>query len=593
MNFPSILFFYKINSYYSDIRLAFLCNYYFKLHNILFTNLYIRIYRYNLTKLQINNTKMNIQEKYKKIDRDLFSDKIKKKKRSFTKRKINTEMVDNNKRNFSYSFSSFYSSNENKYPLDNKREYNKNRSRKKKHYVYINKFKDCGNQYNFDPFYPGTTYKLSEYNFYRTKKIKKKTIVMPKPKLDLSIFDPRLGDANFKYFNNYLFNLLLEVYNNKETNKKEFLSALKSNNLFFFNFLRFLKRRISYIKIVVLNFKKVLRNYIYKLNLFNHSLSLDKESLSIFLSYLKLKSSFFFKLYLKLVSNYNIAFSRLEKANNVFFTYVEIYNSLLSFLKKKHTLLTSKKKKKSNSKDYFKRVNRAEKLHSILTNLHANTMRYFNVREMHKWEKKRSKSNIYITMNQYITLYRSLFKYYFLKDHFENNAIIYIKATATNVYLYFIYGNKLLFKKSCGELSDVKKKERRFWRNIYPLVESFLPFLVQMKSKYRFPFVSLYLNGSSSLCTPLISRMRKHNKKFRRIVYFLFNEMDFFYNKTLEIKDKYRNRYNFYPVYRLKFYSILDGFNRLSKIFFAVNKVKDITSWPYNGCKKKKKKNVR
>ena len=79
MNFPSILFFYKINSYYSDIRFAFLCDYYFKLHNILFTNLYIRIYRYKLTKLQKNNTKMNIQEKYKKIDRDLFSDKIKKK----------------------------------------------------------------------------------------------------------------------------------------------------------------------------------------------------------------------------------------------------------------------------------------------------------------------------------------------------------------------------------------------------------------------------------------------------------------------------------------------------------------------------------
>lgn len=196
-------------------------------------------------------------------------------------------------------------------------------------------------------------------------------------------------------------------------------------------------------------------------------------------------------------------------------------------------------------------------------------------------------------MNKYVTLYRSLFKYEYLNNHFSNNAIIYIKATATNVYLYFLYNNKLLFKKSCGELPDVKKKERRFWRNIYPLVESLLPFIVQMKSKYKFPFVSLYLNGSSSLCTPLISRIRKHNKKFRRIIYFLFNEMDFFYNKTLEIKDKYRNRYNFYPVYRLKYYSILDGFNRLSKIFFAVNKVKDITSWPYNGCKKKKKKNVR
>lgn len=594
MNFPSILFFYKINSFYSDIRLAFLCDYYFKLHNILFTNLYIRIYRYKLTKLQKKNTKMNIQEKYQKIDRDLFSDKIKKKKRSFVKRKVNVENLDNiSKRNFSYSFYSLYSFNENRVITDNKKEYNKQRSRKKKNYVYVNKFKDCGNQYNFDPFYPGTTYKLSEYNFYRTKKIKKRTIVLPKPKLDLSIFDSRLGDANFKYFNNYLFNLLLEVYNNKDTNKRDFLSALKNNNLFFFNFLRFLKRRISYIKIIILNFKKVLRNYIYKLNLFNQSFIMDKESLSLFLSYLKLKNSFFFKLYFKLVNNYNIAFSRLEKANDILSIYTEIYNSLLSSLKKKYNALASKKKKKSNTKDYFKRVKRAEKLHSILTNLHASTMRYFKVKDMYKWERKKSKSNIYITMNQYITLYRSLFKYYFLKDHFTNNAIIYIKATATNVYLYFIYGNKLLFKKSCGELPDVKKKERRFWRNIYPLVESFLPFLVQMKAKYKFPFVSLYLNGSSSLCTPLISRMRKHNKKFRRIIYFLFNEMDFFYYKTLEIKEKYENRYNFYPVYRLKYYSILDGFNRLSKIFFAINKVKDITSWPYNGCKKKKKKNVR
>ena len=156
------------------------------------------------------------------------------------------DTVDNSKRSFSYSFYSFYSFNENKSVLDNKKEYNRNRSRKKKHYVYINKFKDCGNQYNFDPFYPGTTYKLSEYNFYRTKKIKKKNIFIPKPKVDLSTFDPRLGEANFKYFNNYLFNLLLEIYNNKETNKKDFLTALKNNNLFFSNFLRFLKMANDY-----------------------------------------------------------------------------------------------------------------------------------------------------------------------------------------------------------------------------------------------------------------------------------------------------------------------------------------------------------
>lgn len=594
MNFPNILFFYKINSLYSDIRFSFLCNCYFKLHYVLFTNLYIRIYRYKLTKLQKKNIKMNIQEKYQKIDRDLYSDKIKKKKRVFTKRTMNVGSTESKKKDFSYSFNLLNSLNEDSAVFENKKEYNKHqRPKKKKKYVYINKFKDCGNQYNFDPFYPGSTYKLSEYNFYRTKKIKKKNIILPKQKVDFSIFDPRLGDANFKYFNNYLLNLLLEVYNNKDTNRKDFLSALKNNNLFVLNCLRHFKRKISYARVIISNLEDVLFTYIYKLNLFNQSFALNDDELLYFISYLKLKSSFFFKLYTKLLHNYNIIFSRLEKANNVLAIYTDIYNSLFAFLKKKHSVVINKKKKKKNKGDYFKYVKRAERLHSILTNLHARTMRCFKVQDMYKWEKRKSKINVHISINQYVTLYRSLFKYYFFKDHFTNNAIIYIKATSTNVYLYFIYNNKLLFKKSCGELPDIKKKERRFWRNIYPLVESFLPFLVQMKSKYRFPFVSLYLNGSSSLCTPLISRMRKHNKKFRRIVYFLLNEIEFFYDKSLEIKEKFQNRYIFYPVYRLKYYSILDGFNRLSKIYFAINKVKDITSWPYNGCKKKKKKNVR
>lgn len=588
MNFPNISFFYKINSFYSDIRLSFLCDYYFKLHNILFTNLYIRIYRYKLTKIEKKKIKINSQEKYKKIDRDLFLDKIKKKKRGFLKRKLNMVVTEEIKRNY-YSNLFLLISNENK----NVKKDSYKRSKKKKNYVYVNKFKDCGNQYNFDPFYPGTTFRLNDYNFYRTKKLKKRTAVVQKQKIDFSIFDSRLSDANFKYFNNYLFNLLLEVYNNKNTDKKLFLSMLKNSTLFFSNFLRFLKRKITYIRLINSNFRKLLRSYIYKLNLINQSFFFETDKLPVLLSYLKSKNSSFFKLYTKLVNNYITAKDKIESSSTLLSLYTNIYNSLFTSLKKKYNTAVSYKKQKSNISNHFKKVNRAEKQHHTITNLFANSMRFFNVKDINKWEKKKMKNNIYITMNKYVTLYRSLFKYEYLNNHFSNNAIIYIKATATNVYLYFLYNNKLLFKKSCGELPDVKKKERRFWRNIYPLVESLLPFIVQMKSKYKFPFVSLYLNGSSSLCTPLISRIRKHNKKFRRIIYFLFNEMDFFYNKTLEIKDKYRNRYNFYPVYRLKYYSILDGFNRLSKIFFAVNKVKDITSWPYNGCKKKKKKNVR
>jgi hypothetical protein len=135
----------------------------------------------------------------------------------------------------------------------------------------------------------------------------------------------------------------------------------------------------------------------------------------------------------------------------------------------------------------------------------------------------------------------------------------------------------------------LKKKDRRFWRNVFPLVESLLPLLVKMKLKYRFPVVSLYINGTSSLCSPLITRLRKHNRKFRRMLNFLNNEMDFFWDKTESLITKFNEQYILFPIYRLKLYSIYDGFNKISKILFAINKIKDITSWPYNGCKTKKK----
>lgn len=596
MNFPSISFFFKIETFYTNYRLIFLRNYYFKLHNILFTNLYIRIYRYKLIRLEKKKKKkVNIQNKYKKINRDLFSDKIKKKKRGFFRRKINMTADPVNKkikRHYSTTNNLFVAYNENK---SNKKNwtYSKQRSRKKRTYVYVNKFKDCGNQYNFDPFYPHSTYKLNDFNFYRTKRIKKKPFIAPKKKIDLSIFDSRLANINFKFFNNYIFSLLLQVYKNQKLKKNNFLFVLKNNVAFFYNFLRFLKKRIFHIKMMILNLKKLLRSFIYKLNLFSSSLKVNRNDLIPFLSYLKSRNIYFFKLYSKLIRIYNRSKAKLDSLFTIYNKYLNYYSSFLASFKKKYTNITKMQSNKTKIISHFKKVNEYEKLHTTVLSKFADKMRFFKIKNMHKWERKKTRNNVYISMNKYITLYRSLFKFNYLNKHASNKAIIYIKATLTNVFIYFIYNNKLLYKKSCGELRDVKKKERRFWRNIYPLVEKMLPFLVKMKAKYKFPFVSLYLNGSSSLCTPLISRIRKHNKKFRRIIYFLFNEMDFFYNKTLEIKDKYRNHYKFYPIYRLKLYSILDGFNRLSKIFFAINKVKDITSWPYNGCKRKRKKNVR
>lgn len=594
MNFPSLSFFHKIRTFYCKYKLIFLQNYYFKLHNILFTNLYIRIYRFKLILLDKKNKKLTQQSKYKKINRDLFLDKIKNKKKAFFKRKVNMADTIDKKIIRSYSTTLFFSYAN--YDTKNTRKdwnLNKQKMRKKKNYVFVNKFKDCGNQYNFDPFHPATTYRLNEFNFYRTKKTKKKNINVIKKTVDLSIFDPRLTNINFKYFNNYVFSLLLDVYKNQKSKKTNFLFVLKNNILFFYNFLLFLKKRISYIKLILSDLKKALRSFILKLNLLSQFLSVDSNNLLMRLSYLKIKNTIFFNLYIKLTNLYTSYKSKYDFFFITYSKYLHSYNSLYVSFKKKYSSLKYAQQKKTQIVSHFKNVNTYERIHANITSSFANGMRFFNLNNTHKWEKKSNKNNVYIHLNKYITLYRSLFKYGYLNKNYLNQAIVYIKATTTNVFLYFIYNNKLLYKKSCGELPDVKKKERRFWRNVYPLVEALLPFLVQMKLKYKFPFVSLYLNGSDSLCTPLISRIRKHNKKFRRIVYFLFNEFNFFNEKTFELKDRYRKSYVFFPVYRLKLYSILDGFNRLSKLFFAINKVKDITSWPYNGCKRKRKKNVR
>lgn len=555
MNFPNISFFFRLNSYYKKIRFIYLYNYYYKLHNILFTNLYIRIYRYKLIQLEKKKNKFIFEHKKNKF-----------KGRKITSLNIRT-----------YFSSSILFSNNN---IKKEWSYNKQKTKKKKRYIYINKFKDCGNQYNFDPFHPSSTHYLSNYNFYRTKK---KDKVVKKEIVTLSSFDTRLNNVNFKYFNNYLFSLILDIYKNQKT-KNSFLLFLKKNSFFCYNFLLFLKKRIVQLRIIIQDIKKTLTTLLSKLNIFLQMLQLNDDD-----SLLLIKKKFnlflfdtFYILIEQKINKYNHFFNCLD-------LYKSVYFSLFDLLKKQYILLKKKQQERLQLQAHFRDVNRHELLLSNLVGKYARTLSNFNIKNINRWEKKNLKNSIYINLFQYITIYRSMFKYKLLNNLYSNGAILYIKSTISNVYLYFIYKNKVLLKKTCGELVDIKKKERRFWRNIYPLVESLLPALVEAKQKYKFPFISLYMNGSSSLCTPLLSRMRKYNKRFRRLIYFLSNELSFFQDKTSELKERFKCNYVFFPIYRLKLFSIFDGFNRLSKIFFAINKVRDMTSWPYNGCKKKKK----
>lgn len=556
MDFPLISFFYNSLNYYKQLRLYFILNNYFKLHNILFTNLYIRLYRKRLLKIEDKNIRF-------------FSNRL--------KRKNDKSLV---VRYFMYNIYLFLRF-ESKNKVWNKR---------KKKYIYINKFKDCGNQYNFDPFYPMTTYLLSEFNLQRTNRLN--FDVTKKKIVNLSFFDKRLGVVNFKFFNSYIFSLILSVY--KKTNKKEFLYALRHNNLFFYNFLLFIKKRIQLFRYLLLELKKKLQCFFFIFNTFDLNMEND-----IFFNYIRYKNPLLISDYERIVKNVKLEREKYVHYYGLYSKYKNFYKLLLDFLKKPNSNRISSNFKVTKSSHRL-HVNRYERLLEKIGGKYERLFRKFFILKNKSFYVDENKELIYISILKYLSIFKSLFRFDCLNKYNNSKAVIYIKSTITNVFLYFIYNNKLLFKRTCGELEDVKKKERRFWRNIYPLVETLLPFISKMKSLYKFPYVSLYINGTSSLCSPLITRMRKYNKKYRRLVRFLFNELEFFNEKTLELKERFKGAYILYPIYRIKFFAICDGFNRLSKVFFAINKVKDLTSWPYNGCfnkkrkrKKKKKKNVR
>lgn len=542
MDFPLLSNLYKFLQYYKKLHVYFLLNYYFKFHNILFTNLYIRLYRKRLLKIEERNTRQLLR--------------ISKRNKKFYSAK----------RTFSYS-SVFLLRTDNRTLDKNKR---------KKKYIYVNKFKDCGNQYNFDPFYPMSTYILNEFNSNRTKRLN----FNENKSFNLSYFDKRLNHINFKFFNNYIFSIILDIYN--KTNKKEFLYALKNNGLFFYNYLLFMKKRILFFKYLLLELKK-------KLQCFFSIFDAIMDNNELFLNFLKRKNVPFISDYQKIIQSAIQEQNKYVNYSKLYLKYRSLYNLLLTNLKATNDVFASRYKYKLNKNTHASNVNKYEFLLKNLSK-YSYLFNKFGIFKKAFTNLNEEKDLMYVQILKYLTLFKSIVRTNVLSTYRNNNAVIYIKSTITNVFLYFIYNNKLIFKKTCGELNEVRKKERRFWRNIYPLVETLLPFISKIKSIYKFPYVSLYINGSSSLCSPLITRMRKYNKKFRRLIRFLFNELEFFYDKTIELKERFKGAYILYPIYRLKFFSICDGFNRLSKVFFSINKVKDLTSWPYNGCANKKSK---
>ena len=316
MNFPNLSFFFKLNSYYKKIRFIFLYSYYYKLHNILFTNLYIRIYRYKLAQLGGKKSKFFYLSR-----------------RNKTRGRKPTQYV----RTYVTSTVLLINNVKNEWPT-----YNKQKTKKKKRYIYINKFKDCGNQYNFDPFHPSSTYKLSDYNFYRTKK---KENVRTKEKTISSFFDSRLSNVNFKYFNNYLFSLILEIYK-KQKIKNNFLLFLKKNPLFCYNFLLFLKKRIIQLRIRIQDLKKRIILYLYKLNTIFQMLQLNElESLIL------IKKKYKFFIFEKIVFILEQKINKYNSFFSFFDAYKNVYVSLLEVLKKQSVII----KKKKATTFYFSR----------------------------------------------------------------------------------------------------------------------------------------------------------------------------------------------------------------------------------------------
>jgi hypothetical protein len=175
--------------------------------------------------------------------------------------------------------------------------------------------------------------------------------------------------------------------------------------------------------------------------------------------------------------------------------------------------------------------------------------------------------------------------------------VVYVKTTLHNIFVYFTMNGKILWKKSCGELQEVSKKERRQRRNVYSLGNWLVRTLKYYRFFYPFFFFKIFVNGYSLLWSPICFSLNyylNHPKIRIRFLWKPIRNFYFFLKKKRKGKfqsktrSKTRSKWKFKPNFFF-FKKTVKSFYRIRKFYFRLLYIQDITSWPFNGCKTKGK----
>jgi hypothetical protein len=180
--------------------------------------------------------------------------------------------------------------------------------------------------------------------------------------------------------------------------------------------------------------------------------------------------------------------------------------------------------------------------------------------------------------------------------------IIYIKTTLSNVFVYILINNKIVWKKSCGELQEVYKKGRRQIKNVFLLGDWLVRALKYYRLFYMFFFFKIFVNGYDSLWSPICFSLNYYlnHFKFENIDFWFeqdwFNKNFNFLKKDLKNQWKWKNNWknkwrNNWKNKRKKktFQRVMKQINFIRKFYFKLWYIRDVTSWPFNGCKTKGK----
>ena len=163
--------------------------------------------------------------------------------------------------------------------------------------------------------------------------------------------------------------------------------------------------------------------------------------------------------------------------------------------------------------------------------------------------------------------------------------IVYVKSTLHNVFVYLIYSGKIFFKKSCGELKGVRKKKRRFFRNVYPLANLFLKKFFRLKKRFGFDRVGFILNGDNSCIRAVWNVFNSYSIRQRLEDRKKMKKLYFYMRKLWSLKSRFKRDFFFQSRQYQKLCYLFHNIKK--KTNFRILYVRDKTSWPFNGCRSK------